>query len=350
MSSALKGSSEAIPPVVAVRPMLMLTGFLGAGKTTLLRAILDEMTRDSYLCDVILNDRENAEIDRETLIDHAESVASLTGSCVCCEGMDELYDTVMKVSNSSNQALIVELNGTADPLPLLEGFTLLESKFLLSPRWQVCVIDARSFGKRLRYSELEKLQLETASHYLLSHISELSEENEYALEQLVKSINPQASRTSAIGLAQSLKIAADRNTGHAVARLKTETSDGVWGGLSSSFVRSANQHDRHHFAHEFTGCNVIIPEPVSEAQMLHWLQELPETVIRAKALVTLKSEPETRYLYERVGMEISPRPLPVRSVSQAPCSAIFIGADLEPEGILQQMHFLLHPRCHFPNK
>ena len=54
---------SALPSVIAVRPMLMLTGFLGAGKTTLLRSLLNELTTRGHLADVILNDRENALID-----------------------------------------------------------------------------------------------------------------------------------------------------------------------------------------------------------------------------------------------------------------------------------------------
>ena len=64
----------------------MLTGFLGTGKTTLLRSILDELATREHLADVLLNDRENASIDRETLKDRAANVLALTGSCVCCEG------------------------------------------------------------------------------------------------------------------------------------------------------------------------------------------------------------------------------------------------------------------------
>ena len=70
--------------------MLMITGFLGAGKTTLLRSLLDQLALKEHLADVILNDCENAQLDRETLRDHAASIDALTGTCVCCEGLDEL--------------------------------------------------------------------------------------------------------------------------------------------------------------------------------------------------------------------------------------------------------------------
>ena len=65
-----------IPPLITIRPMLMLTGFLGAGKTTLLRSLLRELTAREHLADVILNDRENALIDKEALKEEGEVVTS----------------------------------------------------------------------------------------------------------------------------------------------------------------------------------------------------------------------------------------------------------------------------------
>lgn len=57
-----------LPSVIEVRPMVMLTGFLGAGKTTFLRSLLDELSAREHRADAILNDRENAQIDSETLV------------------------------------------------------------------------------------------------------------------------------------------------------------------------------------------------------------------------------------------------------------------------------------------
>jgi G3E family GTPase len=297
---------------------------------------------------VILNDRENADIDRETLRDHTESVAALTGSCVCCEGIDILYNLILKLTKSENHALIVELNGTADPLPLQEGFTLLEKKFLLHPRWQVCVVDARHFGQRTQFRGLENLQLETASHYYLSHTSDLNEEKERELELKVESVNAHASRISAYSIADYLGQAISKNKRGCLA-ISDEDSE-HWTGKAVGLNKSAKMHGRHHLAHEFTGCNIVFPDAVEEYQVLAWMEKLPESVIRAKALVTLTTEPDIRYLYERVGMKISPRPIPVRSVSQAPCSGIFVGADLDPDEILQHTRDLLHPNCYFANQ
>lgn len=332
--------------------MLMLTGFLGAGKTTLLRTILDDLTNREHLADVILNDRENARIDRETLRDHAASVAALTGSCVCCEGLDELCEMIIKASKSTHSVLLIELNGTADPLPLQESFTLMESKFLLHPRWQVCVIDARHFGKRIQFQELEKLQLETASHYFISHGDTLTSSTELELIETLKTINPRASRATSSTLSESLSDAICKNRRHALPSTPAPRKNNHIL-ETKNFLASAPKphlHDRHQVAHEFTGCNIVFPDAVDPECVTAWLEQLPSSVIRAKALVTLTTDPDCRYLYERVGMEISERPIPVRHFGRAPCSGLFIGADLKPDEILELTCKLLHPHCHFPNR
>lgn len=330
-----------------VRPMLMFTGFLGAGKTTLLRTLLDELNQRNQLADVILNDRENAYLDRETLIDHASSVSALTGSCVCCEGLDELCRMILKAAQSPHQLLLIELNGTADPLPLQETFTLLESKFLLHPRWQVCVIDARHFGQRQRFHELEKLQLETASHYYLSHTYESIDQS--ALIEIIESINPLASRTTAPELAEALSQATTSRRGYRITQIENEKDSG-FSVPSIPSTPKPHLHTRHQFAHEYTGCNIVFPEPVDSERIRPWLEALPQSVIRAKALLTISAEQDQRYLYERVGMEASPNPIPVCTINKVPCSGLFIGPDLQPDKILAFTREALHPLCHFPKQ
>jgi len=329
--------------------MLMLTGFLGAGKTTLLRSILDNLARREHLADVILNDRENARLDRETLRDHAASVAALTGSCVCCEGLDELCEMILKAAKSIHSVLLIELNGTADPLPLQESFTLLESNFLLHPRWQVCVIDARHFGKRGNFHELEKLQLETASHYFLSHTALLTVDAEFELLESVRAINPRASHTTSSLLAASFSSAIRKNRDYSFSLTSSQArQDHSLNASGFSFpLPNPHLHDRHRLAHEFTGCTIVFPEALEALRVPTWLEQLPESVIRAKALVTLTSDPDCRFLYERVGMEVSPNPIPVPHIGKVPCSGLFIGSDLNPNGILKLSREILHPNCHF---
>jgi len=336
---------KSLPPLIRMRPMLMLTGFLGAGKTTLLRSILKDLTSREHLADVILNDRENAQIDQEALRNHAASVAALTGSCVCCEGLDELCDMVTLASKSTHSVLLIELNGTADPLPLQESFTLLEGKFALQPRWQVCVIDARHFGKRKHFYGLEKLQLETASHYFISHNSKLTDSDNLELIEKIQAINPRASRATSSILAESLSNAIHKNRSHSLPLTSTQPPQGH---NSISPLPKPQLHDRHQLAHEFTGCNIVFPDALDPDDVTNWIKRLPESVIRAKALITLTSERDRRILYERVGMEVTSHSIPWSHLSKAPSSGLFIGPDLNPDEILKLTRELLHPNCHFP--
>ena len=351
MNNSSKIKIEPLPAVVKVRPLLMFTGFLGAGKTTLLRDMLDQLASREILSDVILNDRENAYLDKSTLKDHAAEVKALTGSCVCCEGFHDLVDMILKASKSQHDVLLIELNGTADPVPLQESFTLLESKFCLRPRWQVCVIDARSFGKRKQFNDLESLQLETASHYYISWFSELSEEGKTEIEKGIQAINSKATRTSATQLADALSEVIRNSSGHTLASKKPTPQ--LHSPLAFNPTQNTQQttDERHRLAHAFTGCQIIIPEPVEESRVKAWLERLPSSVIRAKALVSLccDADKDRRHLYERVGNNVSPEPISARAYTKAPRSGIFIGADLDPIELLNLTQEHLHPKCHFPD-
>lgn len=333
-------------PIVKVRPMLMLTGFLGAGKTTLLRELLEHLGTQSILSDVILNDRENAYLDKATIKDHAADVRALTGSCVCCEGFNDLIDVIMKASESCHDVLMIELNGTADPVPLQEAFTLLESKFYLRPRWQVCVIDPRYFRKRRKFNDLESLQLETASHYYISWSSVLDEKEELEIEKGIKEINARATRTTALQLADALSQAIRKNKGYTLTTSKPQRP--LSSSLEFSLTPPQKQDARHQLAHEFTGCQIVIPKPVEPSDIILCLDKLPESVIRAKALVMLNSDTDRLYLYERVGLFTSPKPISAQRKGERPCTGIFIGPDLNPEEILKLTQEYLHPECHFP--
>ena len=333
-------------PLVRVRPLVMLTGFLGAGKTTLIRNTLDALSLCEVRADVILNDRENAHLDCEAIRDHAASVLPLAGSCVCCESLDDLRGLLLKAAGSGHDALFLELNGTSDPLPLQESFTLLDSRFLLRPRWQVCVIDVRSFGNRGDFTALEALQLETASHFHLSHTSCLNNKEHFRILREIRAINPSATAIDASLLAENIMAALAQNRRYSAAKSTSAAH-------SLSIDRfnipapmvPVNAHQSHHLAHEFTGCQILLPDPFPEEDIIHWLEALPDEVIRAKVLARTISEPEVCHLFERVGTVVSPDPVVVPLREPMPRSAILIGADLKPDELLSLSRELLHPDC-----
>lgn len=331
----MTAAPSGLPAIRLAKPMVMVTGFLGAGKTTFLRGLIDHLREWHLATDVILNDHENAALDAETLRGKAAAVEALAATCACCEGLEPLVDLALAAGRSRHDTLLIELNGTADPLPLLESFTLLEAKLRLRPRWQVCVVDARHFGKRGPYDALEHRQLQTASHFLIRHERGMTAVERSSILARIRAANERATETDPRTMAAELARAVSREQ-----RLL----------LKDVPVRSKRlpSLDGHRLAHEFTGCQILLPVRVRREAMWRFLAALPTGVLRAKALATVDDEPGVRRLFERVGTELMGDPLVVPLSDRVPSSVICIGPDLDPAMLLKIARREFGRACRFP--
>jgi G3E family GTPase len=312
-----------IPCFAAVRPVILITGFLGAGKTTLLRELLVATHGQDLDSDVILNDYADASIDLLTLEEFTKNIEPLTATCACCEGLDFLLELSMKSAKSESDLLFIELNGTADPVPIVETFTLLQEKLQLHPRWQVCVIDVRNFGKRGAYKDIEDLQLQTASHLYFTH--ECEEFSQQSIIEGIRKVNPFASIVTKRELIEQVFSLAKSS--------KPRLLDGERN-QDNVDIRKVIKPANHYKAHEFTACKILLPEAVSEKQVREWLANLPPEVIRAKVLIGITEKPKYRYLFERVNLEVSKYIQKVTlDKNKVPNSAILIGPDIDPQNL-----------------
>ena len=315
-----------LPQLISVRPVIVLTGFLGAGKTTLLRSLLTSCQKAELKSDVILNDFSDAKLDSATIEGLAKNIEPLSAGCACCESFDFLLELALKSSESNSDILFIELNGAADPVPIVESFTLLEEKLKLHPRWQVCVIDTRSFGERGNYSDIEELQLQTASHIYLSHLDEGKPKQE--ILNKISEINAFAQILNEEELTQFLiKLAQVRKR-----RLASE--DKIEQTLDLNSIKKSEHHQQTHAIHS---CKLVLPRHSTEQQVITWLNNLPANIIRVKALIGVEGKPEHRYLFERVGMKVSPYSQRVKLGKDGEYSAILIGPDLELEELEQSV-------------
>lgn len=308
-----------IPQIVAARPVILLTGFLGAGKTTFLRQLLLATQKAGVSADVILNDYADAKLDSATLEGLAASIEPLTATCACCEGLDYLLKLSMKSAKSESDVLLVELNGTADPVPIVESFTLMENKLQLHPRWQVCIIDARHFGQRGAYRDIEELQLQTASHIYFSHLSG-AQPPEDVLGK-VREMNPHA---TVVSKEEFIKVV--------LAKVKAKKHI-LTGENSENNSKISQISDKYHKTHEFTACQILLPHAAPEGVIKNWLEDIPSGVIRIKALMGITGKPGARYLFERVADVISRDPQEVLLGKNVPNSAILIGPDLDLDAL-----------------
>jgi G3E family GTPase len=277
---------------------------------------------------VILNDFENAGIDAATLPSFAASIAPIASSCACCDSLGDLVQLALAAQASRGDVLLVELNGTADPLPLLESFTLLEEKLPFFPRWQVAVIHARNWGRRGEFEALERRQLETATHWVLTHAESLTARALRAISKGVATVNPHAMRSHAHGLAADLHIA--RGGPEAVP-----------------FLSGADhRHDAvHALSHRFTGCQVPLPGRYRGEYLIALLEALPPAVVRAKALVWLRDRPGSRWLFGRSIDDPVGEPDRIDGIIKAPSSLVCIGPGLDPSQIRGLVEDHLGTRC-----
>ncbi|MGI9244250.1 MAG: GTP-binding protein, partial [Verrucomicrobiales bacterium] len=184
----------------------MITGFLGSGKTTLMRTLLSELAGESIRIAVIQNDIANADLDAATISGtSAASITPISASCACCESLDELVSTCEQAAQDEADLQMIELNGTGDPLGMLELFTLLEDRLPFSPKLLVCVIDIRYWGKRGELNPLERRQMQAAGLYILSHTDHANRADIQNIEATIASAFPGSRRITARRLAAALR-------------------------------------------------------------------------------------------------------------------------------------------------
>lgn len=328
---------------VKTKPLLFLTGFLGAGKTTLLRDLLLELKNRGRMADVILNDFANADLDAATLPEStACNIAPIAASCACCDSLDDLIALCDSAGKSEGDLLLIELNGTADPLAIFEAFTLLEHKLPFFPRWQVGVVDARHWGRRADLDLLEKRQLETAGYWLLSHDNAVSAGQSEGVAESVRGLLPHAFRITPRQLADALLEELDGNGSSIGSPFALHFKPVTTPSVAPPIVPTSRVHDPvHHLSHRFTGCQIPLPAKVRRESLLNLLKSLPDWVIRAKALVSLVDAPGCRWLFQRSGFDPIPPPLPTPDIERVPPSLVCVGAHLDPEALraLAETHF-----------
>ena len=316
--------------VTPVRILVLLTGFLGAGKTTFLRNLIAELKRRELVPHVILNDYENADVDAAFIRQLTQDVRAISGSCVCCDSREALFESLEWQPAGPRDVVIVETNGTTDPLPLLDGLAC-------DPRTrpfrvkQVALVDAKRWGKRWLHNSLEKQQVLTASHVFISY-RDIALPGRYE-ETLagIKKINPRARFTDSVALVTEIEIALRLWDIPTLPPLFPSHEDkkrapSILGIQTIPLVKFS--HDQ---AHAFSSVQLAIPPLVEETALKDWLKSLPGEVLRVKGVTQLASAPGELLCFQRVEDKIEIKLFPLPEGFKWSPIAVLIGSWLPAE-------------------
>ena len=151
--------------------IITVVGFLGAGKTTLLKHLIEHYIDNGWDPFVILNDYENANIDAQQFKGQIETnqLRALSGSCICCSGINELREFINRIPKRNNGITLIEANGTSDACSLM-GFLGVGINDRFLPPIQISVVDVKNWQKRAEHNDLEANQIQVSSLIVLTHV------------------------------------------------------------------------------------------------------------------------------------------------------------------------------------
>jgi G3E family GTPase len=263
--------------------IITIVGFLGAGKTTLLRHLTANYIDNNWNPFIVLNDYENANLDALQFTDKIEPkwVRALTGSCICCNGINELRNYVNRIPERSNGITLIEANGTSDACSLMEFLGVgLNNRFL--PPIQLSVVDVKNWQKREEHNELESNQVQVSSLIVLTHIEKTTANRQALVFKELKSLNP-------------------------FAKILTMSDLDIT--LLSELVPSKNkaQEFNHKKAH-WSSCSCDLPNLPDLNSIYYICKKLPESILRVKGCTKIGNESSYTYFERLPDGEVFIRP------------------------------------------
>lgn len=308
-------------------PIVIIVGFLGAGKTTLLKNLLPQVESAGIEPYVIINDYTNAKVDALSLEHKNRSVTPINGNCICCDSLIELMNLLVNLSLSDRSMVFVEANGTTDPTVLIEhllGNEELRKRY--APILQLTVVDTKRWQKRFWMNELERLQIETASHLLFTRKEMSSAKRITKVAEDIATVNARATCVDVNAFAEEL---ASYNQAS-----DSTIEDAAIDQIGVHVIPHQKDDHRHAHAHAFVGMELKLPDPMPAKSLQDWLNALPDEVLRAKGIVRFSDEPDRWFQFQYVeasAEEAKLYPLPAKPV--VPACAVLIGVKLNKEMI-----------------
>ena len=284
--------------------IITVVGFLGAGKTTLLKHLIKKYTDKGWDPFVILNDYENANLDAQQFNSQIESnqIRALSGSCICCSGINELREFINRIPKRNNGITLIEANGTSDACSLM-GFLGVGINDRFLPPIQISVVDVKNWQKRAENNDLESNQIQVSSLIVLTHIEAETLERISDVISELKKLNPTAEiiRMEDIGVSFISKLSPSKNKSHKFEHLKSHWSS----------------------------CSTNLPVLPNSSCVYDICDALPKSILRVKGCAQVGTEKGFIYFERTPDGAVSVRPFNGIPITGSKLLAIGPGSDPE---------------------
>ena len=263
--------------------IITVVGFLGSGKTTLLRHLINSYVNKGYNPFVVLNDYENANLEAQQFLDQLDSkqVRALSGSCICCSGINELREFVNRIPQRANGITLIEANGTSDACSLMSFLGVgLNERFL--PPIQISVVDVKNWQTRDDNNDLEVNQIQVSSLIVLTHIENISEQRKnFVIKELYK-FNP----TAEVLNMNEIDVT-----------------------LLPKLLPSKNKFQKFdHLKAHWSSCSIDLPNLPDSSYIYDICNALPMTIMRIKGCTQIGNKKEFIYFERTPNGKVSIRP------------------------------------------
>ena len=263
--------------------IITVVGFLGSGKTTLLRHLINSYVNKGYNPFVVLNDYENANLEAQQFLDQLDSkqVRALSGSCICCSGINELREFVNRIPQRANGITLIEANGTSDACSLMSFLGVgLNERFL--PPIQISVVDVKNWQTRDDNNDLEVNQIQVSSLIVLTHIENISEQRKNFVIKELNKFNP----TAEILNMNEIDVT-----------------------LLPKLLPSKNKFQKFdHLKAHWSSCSIDLPNLPNTSYIYDICNALPMTIMRIKGCTQIGNKKEFIYFERTPNGKVSIRP------------------------------------------
>lgn len=271
-------------------PLILISGFLGAGKTTLLKAMLPKLVEQGVRPHVVLNDYMNARIDAATLEEYTRLVTPIAGTCVCCGSQDVLIDALASAETLPNSIALIEANGTADTLLLIELLSAQQALSGYSLPIHINIVDAKRWQKRKWHNKLERLQTESAGYIYITRKEVISEKRYFEVKMGTQSLAPRAKDITDPQEIVKALVELVRDVPNLPARRFQTESHQEHQENDSNHSHHEHHHKHHHEDHHFASLELRFPPDLTRKALSYFLEGLPAEVLRAKGIAVFKDE------------------------------------------------------------